>query len=128
MRPARFSRRAVIGVALAAPTLSRAQEMQVFDAILHEGSAERGVGRVALDQRGRLTIVSAAPDRAEWLGRVQQEANAAETMQADAPPPPGAPPSTDAGRIVRRTDADFTRVLRDYLRTYYGLELRPAQG
>ena len=128
MTAARFSRRWVIGAALAAPSLSRAQDTQVFDAILHEGSGERDVGRVALDQRGRLTIVSAAPDRAEWLARVQHEANAAETMQADAPPRPGAPTSTDAGRIVRRTDADFTRVLRLYLRTYYGLELRPAQG
>ena len=120
-------RRAILGAALLfllalAPPAQAASSR--FSAILHEADREVMVGRVQLDAKARITVITASSDRRAWLRRIARRMNEKATMHVDAPPPANSPRAS-ASRIVKRGEPDFLPALQDYLRTYYKLELRP---
>ena len=120
-----IGRRTILAALPLLPRIVQADERQPFDAVLSDGARERVIGEVSLDRFGHMALLSAVPDRSEWLRRVVNEANSADVMHTDVASRTGSPPLTNASRIIKRTDPDFTPALKDYLRTYYGLELRP---
>jgi hypothetical protein len=125
-----ITRRALIGTLASLASVSLAsvaygEPIQSFDAVLHQGNHEVTVGRMTLDPRARLAVVSAEPDRADWLRRLAVEVNATDVMHVDVAPTPDAPTFTSASRIIRRGDPEFVPALKNYIRTYYDIEMRP---
>jgi hypothetical protein len=124
MTPSAIGRRALAGMVLLAVPLVRANAARTLTAVLHEGDREMVVGQVTLDDRARISVVSTQPGREEWLRRLTQRMNEKAVMHIDGPPPKGSPRETLASRNVRREDPAFVPALKNYLRTYYDLELR----
>jgi hypothetical protein len=115
----------LVGAALLAVTVSAWAEPASFVAVSHDGGRETIIGHVAVDDRGRISIRSAETGHDAWLRRVAARANGKQVMSIDVPPPDGSPRHTEASRNIRRGDPTFVPALKDYLVTYYDLELRP---
>jgi hypothetical protein len=95
-----------------------------FQVIMHGESGERRIGAVEVDDAAMLTVVSAIPDRAQWLRKLVRRMNDKQVLYIDAPPADGQPRFALASREVPRNDPRFAAVLRDDLRRNYDLELR----
>jgi hypothetical protein len=96
----------------------------LYDVVLTEKDKSTPIGAVRLSRTAEMTVVSATADRAEWLSSLVDRTNREALMHQDAAPPPDAPRFTDASRLIKRTDPEFTAALLDELRKYYGVELR----
>jgi len=97
-----------------------------YEAVELTENGEKPLGTVEFDAAGTLTVreeKGAAKDGA--LARIAQQVNGKKVMYVEAPPPEGSPRFTLASRIVNRGEPDFIPALKNYLRTYYKIELRP---
>jgi hypothetical protein len=96
---------------------------KTYEVVQREDGEERAVGVVTLDAAGRLGFVSSSAD-AE-LRTIVDELNKEDVMHEDAAPPADAPRFAEATRPIKRGDERFVPALREHLRRYHGLELRP---
>jgi hypothetical protein len=97
----------------------------VFDAAIAGSAGHAGpAGRVSLDGRDMLHVLSAVPARAAFLRRAVAEANATTVLQRDVAPAAGGTGVGDETRPIHRGDPAFRPALLGYLRTYYGLSLK----
>ena len=100
-----------------------------YTAIEIDDSQEHILGNVVLDAAGMINVEPSA-DGADnegllTLARIAERMNAKPVMHVDTPPPPGSPRFALATRSVKRDNSAFIPALKDYLRTYYNIELRP---
>lgn len=109
------------GALLCAPAASAQERLAAV-----AGRPPALVGHVELDPRGSILVLDAAPSRATWLREVASRMNRKGVLHVEAAPPPGAPRFTSASRLIRRGEPEFVPALKDYLRVYYGIELRPG--
>jgi hypothetical protein len=90
---------------------------------------EYRLGTVMLDAQGMIVVASIGDDvdvdKRERMQQIAERMNEKPVMYVDVPPPEGAPRFTLASRGVKRGDAAFIPALKDYLRTFYSVELRP---
>ena len=119
-------RRTVLALAgaLAIGGPGRAAEPRRLLRVLQRDAAERVIGTVELDAAFRLDVVTAEPDRAEWLRNLVRRINEKQVLFIDAAPAPGQPRFTQASRSVGRGDPEFLEALKDELRRYYDIELQ----
>jgi hypothetical protein len=94
-----------------------------------EDGREHRLGTVVLDAQGIMAVVSVGDeidvDKRDRLQQIADRMNEKPVMYVDVPPPEGAPRFTLASRGVKRGDAAFIPALKNYLRTFYSVELRP---
>lgn len=88
--------------------------------------ADSPVGTVGCGMLGELTVLSAAPDRAEFLRELVGRLNQQAALHVRVPPPPGAQRFALYSRRVERTDPGFRAALQEFLETYYRLTLTAA--
>jgi hypothetical protein len=93
-----------------------------------DNGQETLLGTVALAANGMMTVEEsqASPqDGTETkLARLAREVNATDVMHVDVPPREDAPEFTLASAVIPRGDPRFIPALKDYIHTYYGIELR----
>jgi hypothetical protein len=109
---------------IAAGLLGAAGPVRTLDVVLESDAAQPVIGRVQADPASHLSIVSVRPDYADWLGRIVNEANAADYEHEPAAPPAGASPTADYARVIERSSTDFFPALRAHLRSTYQIDLR----
>jgi len=121
-----MSRRTLLSLAgaLAIGGPGRAAEPRRVWRVLQRDEAERVIGTVELDAAFRLDVVTAEPDRAEWLRDLVRRINEKPVLFIDAVPAPGQPRFAQTSRSVGRGDPEFLEALRDELRRYYDIELQ----
>jgi hypothetical protein len=84
------------------------------------------IGQVDVGPDSKLTLVSAVPDRQEFLTDLVEELNEEDEMHVKAAPPPGAPRYAVYSKIVPRSDPKFFDAMKDFLGEYYDVTLTPA--
>ena len=119
-----IARRAALSGAMLHWFVLSASSAQTYKAVLHEDDREMGVGEVTVDDHARIEVIAAESGRMDWLRRLVQRMNEKDVMYVEAPAPKGSGRTALASRAIRRGDPQFVPALKDYLRTYYNVELR----
>jgi hypothetical protein len=106
-------------------TTATLQRFTVFS-LDDETGTRTSIGQVDVGPDSKLTLVSAVPDRQEFLTDLIEEMNETDEMDVEAAPPAGAVPHAVYSKAVPRRDPGFFDALKDYLATYYDVTLTPA--
>jgi hypothetical protein len=81
------------------------------------------VGRVAVDEQGRLTFLSAAHGNDGYLRAVVEDINGHEELNVKIAQPPSAPQGSYCTRAYSRAAPDFVEGLIEYAAMRFGLQL-----
>ena len=105
---------------------SEKKAAQRFAAVELEEGKENPLGTIEIDANGTITVPDASKRaKDDLLLDIVTQMNAKKVIHVDAPPPEGAPRYTKASIIIDRGHPKFIPALKDHLRTYYHVELRP---
>lgn len=90
-----------------------------------ETGAETTLGRVTVNDAAELALVETAPGHEAFLTGLISDINAKGAFRLKALPPPEAEQFELYGQVVSRSDPNVVDALREYLETYYDVQLTP---
>jgi hypothetical protein len=86
------------------------------------------VGRVAVGDRGTLSLLEARPVYRDYLTEMVETINGLDRLKIKIPPPPGSEPFSIFSKTVTRDHPELLGVIADYAEQNFGLRLADPES